>query len=110
VSKVLTRNAIIQCSHGGTLQIPVQGNKLKSGGIEAITEQQLLRAKIIGCPQTGAGIAPCSGIDQVTAGPSTKLKNNGQAVVLDSLQGVTNGNPSGGLTVVNPGQVKLGSV
>lgn len=108
--KVLNLAAVLKCSHGGTLQISPQSVKLRVAANEVLMEQHIISALIAGCPQSGSGITPCTAVTQITAGQATKLTINSQPVLLDTLAGITNGNPPGTLVVVAPGQQKLDSV
>ena len=59
-----------------------------------------------GCTQVGTGLTPCTTIMTVTAGEASKLTVGGVAVLLETLAGITNGNPDKSFSA-NAGQTKL---
>jgi hypothetical protein len=106
---VLNGDAVIRCSHGGTVRAVASQQALKLDGKPALVLADLLAATISDCPNRDprAGLLPCLLITSVIAGSATKLKAGGQPVVLDSAQGVTSSTPPGTFSVSSAGQTKV---
>ena len=61
---------------------------------------------IVGCPNIGVGIKPCTNTLQVRKGYSTWVKINGRGICLDTVTGLTDGTPPGVVMYIvrEPGQ------
>jgi hypothetical protein len=108
---ILTSNAQIMCIHGGQLMLhPTQATVQVEGGF-ALCVPDLLSMPILGCPQAGPGIVPCTLVvvtEPVIMPSPTVLIEGRPAYVVAQIGvpgGVTNGVPPGMIVCVNPGQV-----
>jgi hypothetical protein len=91
---VLTMASKLVCVHGGTVQIPPVSHPLSVDGQAVLVQNDVMNAPIPDCPNKGSpGLVPCTLITAVTAGLSTTLTVSGQAVLLATAQGLTNGAP-----------------
>jgi hypothetical protein len=91
---VLTTGSRVVCDHQGTAT--TQGApKLKVQGNPALLASDATSWPITLCTQTGGPPTPCSNITSVLAGRANKLRIGGQAVLLATLSGPTNGAPPG---------------
>jgi hypothetical protein len=102
---ILTANAVVTCIHGGSVTlIPQQATvTIQDGAV--LCEGDLLGAPIVGCPQAGPGIKPCTSVmATLPESVSPTVSVGGRAVHLDTLDGTTDGSPPGTLTVIGAGQ------
>lgn len=106
---VLSGNAVIRCSHQGTVRATPSQQGLKVDGTAVLVESDLTSATISGCTNTDAraGQVPCASITSIVAGVATKLKVGGKAVVLEGASGITSSTPPGTFSVSSAGQSKL---
>ena len=103
---VITEASIIQCVHKGTVTASASQNVLTVDGEKVLVQSDLLSATIA-CPVAPApGVKPCTKVVSVTAGVATKLKANGQPVMLETALGLTDGVPPL-WQVASAGQTKL---
>jgi hypothetical protein len=108
LSLILTANATIMCVHGGTVAPEPQQTSVIIEGGPVLCEGDLVGAAIIGCPQAGPGIKPCTSvIATLPESVSPMVSAGGRAVHLDTLDGQTDGNPPGTLIVIDPGQTTV---
>ncbi|MFI6712712.1 hypothetical protein ACIBF7_40165 [Nonomuraea sp. NPDC050478] len=106
---VLNADASIGCGHGGTVQLGAGAATLTAGGAKVLAAGDLDGRPISGCgtkPAPG-GIVPCTAVVSVTGGMAATLSDGGRAALLDTVTGLTNGNPPGTLVVLSPGQTIL---
>ena len=110
---VLTVQSSVSCAHQGTVQLTSIQNKLKIGGAAVLVDGDLNGAAVSGCttvtdPNTGALM--CATVSTAIGGVATKLKVGGKGVLLDTIQGQTNGTVGGVLqtwSVTSAGQSKV---
>ena len=112
--RVLTTGVTINCGHTAP---PAKLGKVQTQGVGKLTVSQnavLVKTGVVGksvagcATQSSNSTTPCSSVLGVTAGEASKLKVNGQAVLLDKqLVGTTDGTPTGSLTVETGGPDKL---
>ena len=104
MSKVLTEDVTLKCSagpggtHGGTLA--VTGNsRLRVDGKLVLTKSAITAGAITVCGNTNANAGEI--VCTKASGPSaaSKLRIDGNPVVLDNISATTNGNPAGKLAV-----------
>ena len=112
--KWLTEDAVITCKHelGKVILAPTQD-------LVTIEQRQVLvdnnpeNRSVVGCPNIGATIKPCTTTLKVEEGYSDFLRVNGKRICLDTVTGLTDGTPPGVVkyTVRSPGQefVAVGS-
>jgi hypothetical protein len=92
----LTQEARLVCKHEmGKVQIAARQ------GLVTIARRAVLVANdpegrpIVGCPNIGAAIKPCTNTLAVEAGYSQFIRIDGRAVCLDTVTGLTDGTPPG---------------
>jgi len=101
----LNQRAILQCVHGGQVVIvPMPMRSLHVMHSPVLTEQDLLKAVVVGCPQMGPGLKPCTKIVQVIVGQSFQIKVDQETPILDTLQAMTDGCPPGLVRALDNGQ------
>ncbi len=121
MANVLTTASTVTCgydpaglTHGGRVsttssaKLKVQGNSvLLKNGIE---RQSISALNACNNPENESqGLLKCSSVLSVLAGEATKLTVNGKPVMLDPLQGTTDGNPPGTLHA-DANQAKLTAI
>jgi hypothetical protein len=107
---VMTTQGSTGCTHGGIGQLPSSA-KLKVNGSAVLLAPDVTTKWSIkpGCSQTDTSksMVVCAKFMSIAQGQSSKLKVNGQAVVLDTFSGKTNGNPDQSTQPASAGQSKL---
>jgi hypothetical protein len=103
---VVTRNAVIVCSHGGRVTLVPRQSQVLIEGAEILCEPDLVQAPIIGCTQpASASTKPCTLVVSIAPGSSSpKVAVGGRPAYLATLKGITDGVPSGTVNVSDPGQ------
>jgi hypothetical protein len=100
----LNHNATIQCVHGGRVQLfPAPMRSLQIMNSPVVTDMDLTKAMIVGCPQIGTGLKPCTKITSIIAGPANQILVDNERPILMWLTAMTDGNPPGMVTAVNDG-------
>ncbi len=104
----LTEDAIITCKHElgiVHLLLPLQ-DIVTIEGRKVLVQNDPEGKPIIGCPNIGATIKPCTKTLPVEAGYSDFLRVNGRRICLDTVIGLTDGTPPGIVkySVRKPGQ------
>jgi hypothetical protein len=90
--RYLNQAAQLQCVHGGMVKIlPQPKRSMHVGGAPILTDFDLFAALIVGCPQIGPGLKPCTKITYVMMGLSQDIKVDGQTPILKTLQAMTDG-------------------
>ena len=104
--KALTTAATIKCSHQGTVTVPSAGQSvLEIEGSPALVVGDLVGKSIAGCTLTpSTSTKPCTTTTSMIVGAAMTLEAGGQAVLLDTAQGVTDSNPPGTWSVQAAGQ------
>src|SRR5258708_35193018 len=95
--KWLTEDAVINCKHElGIVHVllPLQ-DLVTIDGRKVLVQNDPENKPIIGCPNLGATIKPCTKTLGVEAGYSEFLRINGRGICLDTVTGLTNGSPPG---------------
>ena len=104
---VLTTGSTVQCSHQAPVTLKASKSKLKAAGNPVLVASDLTGATIVGCPNTGPGLKPCTTTQSPVAGVATKLSVGGQPVLLETATGATDGNPPATWSVKTAGQSVL---
>jgi len=92
VHMYLNHRSILQCTHGGrVLLIPPPYRSFHIMQSPVVTDMDLLKAPIIGCPQVGPGLKPCTRVVSIIMGRSLQFYVDGQVPLLDSLMALTDG-------------------
>lgn len=110
---VLTAGSTVVCAHQGTVTLVAGQNKLTVGGQAALVQGDLDGKAIAGCvtvtdPNTSTLL--CSTVAAALGGVSTRLTVGGKGVLLDTIQGQTNGTVGGVVqtwSVQDAGQTRL---
>jgi hypothetical protein len=106
---IVTTNATIMCVHGGQVTLIPKQTQVMAGGGPVLCEGDLSGAPIVGCLQPPSpGTKPCTMVVSTLPGSSAPtVLALGRPVLLQTLQGLTDGVPPGTLIVANPGQVTV---
>ncbi|MER0204867.1 MAG: hypothetical protein DU480_13680 [Nitrosomonas sp.] len=103
----LTEDAILVCSHetGIVINTTTQ-NFVRINRRRVLVENNPENRGIVGCPNIGVGIKPCTTTLKVKQGYSGFIRINGHRVCLSTVTGLTDGTPPGVVTykVRNSGQ------
>jgi hypothetical protein len=116
MSFVLTENSTLTCAHAGSLQLTAGQSKLAVGGAKVLVAGDLNGAVIGACTTVPAPITStlkCLNVTSALAGVAGKVKVGGRGVLLETIQGLTNGTVGGTpqtWSVQNAGQSKLKAV
>lgn len=103
----LTKDAILVCAHEqGLVGIVATQNLVAIEGRQVLVETDPEQRPIVGCPNYGPTIKPCTSTLKVRAGYSDLLRVEGRRVCLDTVTGLTDGTPPGMVEykVRSPGQ------
>src|SRR5437879_6414422 len=104
MSTYLNHNSVLQCMHGGQVMlIPPPLRSLYSMHSPVVTDIDLMKAMIVGCPQIGPGLKPCLKIITIILGRSFQIHVDGETPILDSLQAMTDGVPPGMVSAMTNG-------
>jgi hypothetical protein len=98
MAKVLTLASSVLCGHAVGKVTTVSANKLRVNGSPVLSKEGIAGKSVAGCKTPLASDAsgsptaqPCTSVVAVAAGGSMKLKVNGNPVMLETLEGSTNG-------------------
>lgn len=103
----LTTSATLKCCHGGTVKIPTGMTRIKLDGVEVVAREAIIGAPILGCPNFGPGLVPCTAVVSVLAGASPGVRVGGLTPLVKPATGMTNGSPPGVWQVNDTGQSKV---
>jgi len=111
--KLLTEKAILECAHinGVVLGIPAGQDLVTVEGVKLLVETDPQGRPIVGCPNAGPTIKPCTSTLVVKTGYSALVRIDGRRVCLDTVSGLTDGTPPGTVEyrVRSPGQTLVAS-
>jgi hypothetical protein len=94
--KYLNHAATLQCVHGGNVRFtPAPMRSFHVQGSPILTEPDLLKALILGCPQIGPGLKPCTRVVQIMLGRARQIFVDGEIPLLENLMAMTDGDPPG---------------
>lgn len=103
----LTEDAAVVCKHqlGKVTNAPSQ-DLVHIDGRRVLVDADPERRPIVGCPNYGPAIKPCTTTLKVQAGYSEWIRIDGHSVCLDAITGFTDGTPPGLVkyVVAAPGQ------
>ena len=103
---VLTLDALLSCDHAlGLVRMSARQDFVRVGGRPMLIEGDPVSRPIVGCPNIGVGIKPCTST-LAAEGHSTLVRIAGRGICLDRLVGVTDGTPPATVKyrVRDPGQ------
>ena len=106
---LVTSKATILCPHGGRVALVPRQSQVLVQGAPVLCEPDLVGAAIAGCAQPASqSTKPCTLVVSTHPGSSSpKVRVGGRPAYLATLSGVTDGVPSGAITVVDPGQTAV---
>ena len=105
---VVTAAATILCSHAGSVQLIPRQTTVMAGGSPIMCEGDLNGAPIAGCAQPASvSSKPCTTVISTIPGVSSnpRVTIGGKPVLIQVLQGMTDGVPPGTIQCANAGQV-----
>ena len=91
--KALTQASHLVCDHGGRVQLAHLQSFVRIEGSAVLVLGDTLLKPILGCPNLGPTIKPCTVTLSVEEGPSSFVHINGLPVMVSSAQGGTDGTP-----------------
>ena len=94
MSKTLSSSTVVRYLPSPSRSFVIQGSPI-------VTEPDLLQAVIVGCPQVGPGIKPCTKITAILVGQAREFLVDGQVPLLEHLQATTDGVPPGFCTTLS---------
>jgi hypothetical protein len=95
MAKVLTTGSTVTCTHGGKVATGSTA-KLKVNGLPVLLAAGVSERAVTTCPvvdDPNTSTTKCRKVATILKAPAAKLKVGGQAVILDTLTGMTNGTP-----------------
>jgi hypothetical protein len=110
--QLLTEDAVIVCRHElGRAGIIGSQGLVMIGDRKVLVENDPEGRPIVGCPNLGATIKPCTATLAASAGYSNLLRVNDRRICLDTVTGLTDGTPPGVVKyqVRHPGQALVTS-
>ncbi len=104
--KWIVTTADIRCDHDGKVTNNPSQHWVEISGHPVLVDDDPQGRAIARCPNIGATMKPCAKTLRVAAGYSAWIRIDGQAVVLDTLDGLTDGTVPGTVhyRVRSPGQ------
>lgn len=92
----LTEDAVLVCSHEvGIITNTTTQNFVTIKHRRVLIENNPENRTIVGCPNTGPSIKPCTKTLKVNQGYSSFIRINGHRVCLSTVLGLTDGTPPG---------------
>lgn len=94
--KILTEDADLRCAHElGRVSIVASQGWVRIEGRKVLVAHDPVSRSIIGCPNYGPTIKPCTTTLAVQRGYSSLVYIDGRQLCLDSVTGITDGTPPG---------------
>lgn len=105
----VTTDAVVRCDHDGQVANVPRQRWVTVSGAPVLVDNDPEGRTISGCPNTGPTMKPCTNTLAVAAGYSTWISVDGHRVVLDTLDGLTDGTVPGTVhyKVRSPGQAHV---
>ena len=103
----VTEQAIATCAHQlGVVALKSGQNIVRIGGVAVLVAHDPVARPIVGCPNVGPTIKPCTATLAVRSGYSTLVCIEGKAICLETVTGLTDGTPPGMVdyAIRQPGQ------
>ncbi|HYE99997.1 MAG TPA: hypothetical protein VEJ18_13850 [Planctomycetota bacterium] len=110
--RVLTQDAILPCRHvSGLVRLVPSQDWVSIEGRAVLLQADPEGRPIVGCPNYGATIKPCTTTLPVEQGYSSWVRVDGRRLCLDAVVGLTDGTPPGTVKydVRSPGQGFVGA-
>jgi hypothetical protein len=105
--KLLNEDALLVCKHAlGVVRNAPSQSLVRIRGRRVLVDCDPEGRPIVGCPNVGITIKPCTCTLKVQVGYSSLVRIGGRRVCLDSVSGLTDGTPPGTVLyeVKQPGQ------
>ena len=104
--KIIITTADVRCDHDGSVQNNPSQHWVSISGRPVLVDDDPEARAVARCPNVGATMKPCKKTLRVFEGYSTWIRVGGKAVVLDTLDGLTDGTVPGTVhyRVRSPGQ------
>jgi hypothetical protein len=102
----LNEAAVLQCAHGGRVQVSARDRRVTAGERPLLCEPDLEGAPIAGCAQPPSqSTKPCMMVAKVMPGSaSLRITAGNRNAYLSTLTAITDGVPPAPVTVVAAGQ------
>lgn len=103
----LTVDAVVQCEHvNGLVDLAPSQELVTVEGRAVLVATDPEGRPIVGCPNAGPTVKPCTNTLAVQEGYSTLVAIDGHAACLETVEGLTDGTPPGTVRyqVRTPGQ------
>ncbi|HDP88381.1 MAG TPA: hypothetical protein ENN42_00230 [Thioalkalivibrio sp.] len=92
----LTEDAVLVCAHEtGLVGIVATQGLVSIGHRRVLVATDPEARPIVGCPNVGPAIKPCTATLKVKQGYSALIRIDGRPVCLDTVTGLTDGTPPG---------------
>jgi hypothetical protein len=104
--ELLTVNAVVRCGHDGRVENVARQGYVTIGSVPVLVAHDPRGRTVVGCPNVGPTMKPCTTTLAVDTGYSGWIRIDGNPVVLSTLDGLTDGTVPGTVhyTVRDPGQ------
>lgn len=104
--KWVTVTATVKCGHDGRVKNVASQHWVRADGADVLVDNDPQAKTIVACPNFGPTMKPCTTTLRVHKGYSSFIRVGGRAVVLDNLDGLTDGTLPGTVhyDVRQPGQ------
>jgi len=105
--RILNQKAVLTCAHlTGVVGVRASQRFVRISGHPVVVKPDPIGKPIVGCPNIGPSIKPCTSTLTLSAGYSEFIKIGGCSVCLDNTKGLTDGTPPGSVkySVKNSGQ------
>jgi hypothetical protein len=108
----LTQNSAAACIHQGKVTLAPSQTKLTVGGAAVLLETDIAGKTIGGCTLVAStnSVTCTAVVNEIPGGTALKLTVGGKAVLVENVNGLTNGSQSGvpaTWSVTSAGQTKL---
>ncbi|GIH02239.1 hypothetical protein Rhe02_03060 [Rhizocola hellebori] len=91
----LDEGSVLTCDHQGRVMNLASQRWVTIGAVPVLVETDIPGRVIVGCPNAGPNIKPCTSTVLPAAGASIFVRVGGMRLVTDALAGLTDGTPPG---------------
>jgi hypothetical protein len=92
---LITASSVVVCDHGARVNSLASQHWVEIGGAAALVDNDPETRAVTGCPNIGPTVKPCTTTLKVACGYSGWIRIGSRAVVLDNLDGLTDGTVPG---------------
>lgn len=93
--KWITAKAVVKCAHDGSVTNKPSQEWVTVERVPVLVDNDPEGRDIVACPNYGPTIKPCLKTLKVATGYSLRIRIDGKPIVLDNLDGLTDGTPPG---------------